>query len=116
MAKIRTANEYWDAAEKERKSLAREALALFEKIVDGLDTTSFTFKDVKESFFWLTDSPPILGGPATCPRHAHLDLLVWEGLLVSDGSGLYHVNEGAYFLDEASSLLREEEDDTLGMG
>jgi hypothetical protein len=115
MAKIQTVNEYWDAVEKEQRSLAREALALFEKIVDGLDTTSFSFRDVKESFFWLTGSPPILGDTTVCPRHVHLDLLVREGLLVSDGPGQYHVNENAYFLDDIPGLLREDEDDTLEM-
>ena len=115
--KIRTSNEFWDRERKEKDRFAKEALSLFRRILDLLDTAGFTLHDVKQSLCWDQGR---CKSEHRCPTTSHLRFLVENGFLVfEECSKTYAVREEMYFfLDryEVEDAEREETDDELGAG
>ncbi len=117
---LRTASRFWDLEEREKKSFEIEALLVFKRILYEMDTTGFTFREVRKSSYWLTSSCGA-AGEDHCPKQAHLRALVEADLLRYDPlTKKYAVREEAYFFFDSYDFDHndsepEELEDELGI-
>ncbi len=92
-----------------------QSMRLLESIKSDLDITSFTLKDVQETFNALTQEKPKSTKEVSVAVRfgkSHLDYLVEKGFL-SEDEGIYSVNleKDFEYLEEGPGLLNENEDE-----
>ena len=92
MTVVRSSDAFYDLETKTRRRFVRGAMMLLDRILNDLDTTSFTAREVRESFDFLTEIPPA-GGELVHFGQKQLQYLVRKKLLNYDeGTRTYSVN------------------------